>query len=143
MAEKIVALTVVDVAEMFDDAFVIRQCGFKLIPKACHFKEFFLGLFDQLWRIPTVMHDAMASVAEELEIAEIGDALAAPHYLIVENLVHTQVIAARLIRFLPITDFAESRIAHHAQLFPSPRIENLMQCLTGQSFRAGVEGEFE
>lgn len=85
----------------------------------------------------------MDRAAEKLETAEIRDALAAALYLIVENLMHTQVIAARLVRLLPIADFAKSGIAHHAQLFPNPRTENPIQCLIRQFCRAGVDREFE
>jgi hypothetical protein len=54
------------------------------------------------------VHDAVASVAEELEIAEKSDALATALYLMVKNLMHTQVIAVRLVRLSPIADFAKS-----------------------------------
>ena len=143
MAEKIVALAVVDVTEMFDGAFQFHQCGLKLCFEASRLKEVLFGVFDKLCSYLAVVHDAVASVAEELEIAEKSDALAAALYLIVENLVQTQVITGRLIRLPPITDFAKSRITHHAQLFPNPRIENVMQCLMRQLCRAGIDGEFE
>jgi hypothetical protein len=142
VAEKIVALAVVDVTEMFDDAFVIRQCSLKLSTEASRLKELLFSLFDKLWGSVAAMHDAVASVAKKLETAEISDALAASLYLIVKNLMHVQVIAARLVRLPPITDFAKFWIAHHAQLFPNPRIENVMQCLMRQFCRAGVDGEF-
>ena len=66
VAEKIVAPALVDVTEMFDDAFAICQCDLKLCPEACPFKKLLFGLFDQLWGDPTVMHDPVASLAEEL-----------------------------------------------------------------------------
>jgi|SRR5271155_244353 len=141
--EKIVALTVVDIAEMFNSAFPFRQGGLILTMETSRFKAALFGVFDKLCGYLAVMHDPVASVAEEFEIAEISDAVAATLYLIVENLMHTQVIAARLIGLPPSTDFAKSRIAHHAQLFPNPRIENVMQCLMRQFCRAGVDGEFE
>ena len=119
MAKKLVALTVVDVAEMFNGAFPFRQGGLNLSNEASCLKAALFGVFDKLCGYLAIMCDAVASVAEELETAEITDALAAALYLIVENFMHTQVIAVRLIILPPITDFAKSQTAQHAQLFPS------------------------
>src|ERR1700746_807839 len=99
---------------------VFADAASKLSIEAGRLKAALFAVFDKLCGKLAVMHDAVASVAEELETAEISDALAAALYLIVEHLMHTQVISTQLFRYPPITDFAKSWIADYAQLFPNP-----------------------
>ncbi len=143
MLEEIVAHTAVDVAEMFNGAFPFHQGGVKLGFEASCPTTALFGVSDKLCGQVAVMHDPVASVAEEFEIAEISDALTTMLYLVVKNLMHAKVMAARLIRLPPVTDFAKSRIAHHAQLLPNPRIKNVVQCLMRQFRRAWIDSELK
>jgi len=80
-----------------------------------------LGIFDKLCGYVTVVDDAMASVAEELEVAEVSDTFTAVLYLIVENLMHVQRMAEGLAGLSPIADFTKSNIAHRTKRLPDPR----------------------
>jgi hypothetical protein len=133
MTKKIVATTAVDSAEMLDDAFPFHQSVLKHRFEARFpVRDAFFGILDEFGGYIAVMYDAVASVAQELEIAEVSNAFAPAFYSIVENLMHTQgVTARRLYRLSPITDFAKSRIPHCAQPFPNPRLQFSMQRLIG------------